>query len=61
MCIASIMRVFLLNYCTLMSISVIQAMEEVRACMENPFDDVLQELRGIVCLYVCVLYCFTPL
>ena len=55
------MRVFLLNYCTLMSISVIQAMEEVRACMENPFDDVLQELRGIVCLYVCVLYCFTPL
>lgn len=26
-----------------------QAMKEVRACMENPFDDVLQKMRGKHC------------
>lgn len=25
---------------------VVQAMKEVRSCMENPFDDVLKPLRG---------------
>ena len=44
----------LLMFCFIL---LFQAMKEVRGCMENPYDEVLTPLRGMLCVLVNLLRC----